>query len=347
MAQVYEAADGAEALLKLANLPHPRLVIVASSKDSTLISSVETMTQALGLPLLAALQKPLTEEQLRAALLRHRDTPGHYTPVTSPAPVASIAELAGAIVAQKISVHFQPKVDMKTGMIKGVEALARWQHPEHGWIPPVQFIPLAESHGLVHDLTLEVARQSFEQAAIWNARGLKLSVAVNLSPLLLNRPEFVTEVAELLNAHRLAAEQIVWEVTESSIVADLGMSLGTLARLRLKGFGLSIDDYGTGFASMQQLSRIPFTELKVDRSFVHGAHQREHLRVILQSALEMANRLKLTTVAEGVETMEDWRLLQASSCALGQGYLIARPMAGDALPGWLREHNARLAELRA
>lgn len=98
---------------------------------------------------------------------------------------------------------------------------------------------------------------------------------------------------------------------------------------------------------MPQLSRIPFTELKVDRSFVHGAHLREHLRVILQSALEMANRLKLTTVAEGVESIEDWRLLQASSCTLGQGYLIARPMAGDALPGWLREHNARLAELRA
>jgi EAL domain-containing protein (putative c-di-GMP-specific phosphodiesterase class I) len=117
--------------------------------------------------------------------------------------------------------------------------------------------------------------------------------------------------------------------------------------MRLKGFGLSIDDYGTGFSSMQQLARIPFTELKIDRSFVNGANQRKNLRVILQSALDMARRLELVTVAEGIETMEDWRLLQEFGCMMGQGYLIAKPMPAAALPSWLKSHNSRLNELRA
>jgi EAL domain-containing protein (putative c-di-GMP-specific phosphodiesterase class I) len=126
----------------------------------------------------------------------------------------------------------------------------------------------------------------------------------------------------------------------------MGAALGVLAHLRLKGFGLSIDDYGTGFSSMQQLARIPFTELKIDRSFVHGAHQRTNLRVILQSALDMARQLDLVTVAEGIETLEDWRLLQECGCGIGQGYLIARPVPASEIPAWLRSHQSRLPELR-
>jgi EAL domain-containing protein (putative c-di-GMP-specific phosphodiesterase class I) len=144
----------------------------------------------------------------------------------------------------------------------------------------------------------------------------------------------------------LQNEQIVLEITETSLVDCMGAALGVLARLRLKGFGLSIDDYGTGFSSMQQLARIPFTELKIDRSFVHGAHQRSNLRVILQSALDMARQLDLVTVAEGIETMEDWHLLQECGCGIGQGYLIAKPMAASAFPLWLRQHQTRLTELR-
>jgi EAL domain-containing protein (putative c-di-GMP-specific phosphodiesterase class I) len=125
-----------------------------------------------------------------------------------------------------------------------------------------------------------------------------------------------------------------------------GAALGVLARLRLKGFGLSIDDYGTGFSSMRQLARIPFTELKIDRSFVHGAHQRNNVRVILESALDMARRLDLVTVAEGVETPEDWRLLQEFGCDVGQGHLIARPMPGSEIAPWLEQHKGSLRALR-
>lgn len=139
----------------------------------------------------------------------------------------------------------------------------------------------------------------------------------------------------------------VLEITESAGIEHLGRVIAVLTRLRLQGFGLSLDDYGTGFSSMQQLARLPFTELKIDRSFVHGAHLRSNLCVILDSALDMAKRLELTSVAEGIETLEDWRLLQQCGCNVGQGYLIGRPMPAEDIPGWLRSHRMRLPELRA
>ncbi|WP_084187322.1 EAL domain-containing response regulator [Andreprevotia chitinilytica] len=340
--------DGVELIQQLQQRKIDIPIIVASSRENALISSVETMTQALGLNVLAALQKPLGITQFGNALKR-MDALGNTAAVEPKldmlTPVGEL-DLANAIAQGQIVAYYQPKVDVHTGMIKGVEALARWQHPEMGMIPPDRFIPLAEQAGLIHALTLAITDQALAQTASWNKRGLRLTVAINLSPLLLDSQEFLPEVFELLERHALMAEQVVWEITESSVVANLASALGMLARLRLKGFGLSIDDYGTGFSSMQQLARIPFTELKIDRSFVHGAHEKHHLRVILQSAFDMASRLNLVTVAEGVETLDDWRLLQESGCTLCQGFLIARPMPASELPQWLKGHHRNLRELR-
>jgi EAL domain-containing protein (putative c-di-GMP-specific phosphodiesterase class I)/DNA-binding NarL/FixJ family response regulator len=370
---IYEAGDGQEALdlLALLKLP-PSLVIVdlempgmdgvefiqhlqerklnfpiivASSRETSLLASVETMIEALGMHVLGALQKPLNQEKILGAL---KSFDGNLAlPTKDDAlPAVCETELAAAIRNGEIIAFYQPKVDIRTGMLKGVEALARWMNPTNGMVPPDRFIPLAEKSGLIHELTLSMLTQAMAQAALWNERGLPLKVAVNLSPLSLDIPGFVQKIVDLLAQHALQADQMVLEITEGSVVANLGMALGTLARLRLKGFGLSIDDYGTGFSSMQQLARIPFTELKIDRSFVHGAHSRQNLRVILQSALDMAKRLELVTVAEGIETIEDWRLLQESGCSIGQGYLIARPMPANDLPIWLKGHHRRLGELR-
>lgn len=331
---IYEASNGAEALDLLATLPvlpavlmvdleMPGMngveliqnlkkrrihvpVVLASSRESPLISAVETMTQSLGMEVLASLQKPLNLPQVASALS------GLNRKQPAPAPDLakfSLNDLRTAIQNGEIQAHYQPKLDVRTGVIKGVEALARWVRPDGSVIPPNRFIPVAEQYGMIHDLTLRIVEQACAQATQWNKRGLRLSMAINLSPQQLDSDQFVDDITKLIERHAVRADQIVWEITESSVVANLGTALGVLARMRLKGFGLSIDDYGTGFSSMQQLARIPFTELKVDRSFVHGAAQREHLRVILQSALEMANRLNLVTVAEGVEHLEDWRLL--------------------------------------
>jgi EAL domain-containing protein (putative c-di-GMP-specific phosphodiesterase class I) len=374
---IYEAASGIEALdlLRMLVLPpdllivdlempgmdgieliqqlHQRRIviplIVASGRETALIQSVETVARSLGLPVLAGLQKPLRSALVRAAFERFGDeagSAGEPAPI-DPGSVVSVDELARAIGVGEIAVHYQPKVDMRTGIVRGVEALARWHRAGSGFMRPDLFIALAEREGLIHDLTLSVMAQALAQAATWNSHGLRLSMAINLSPRLLEKAALVDEVTAMVNRHGLRTEQVVLEITETSVVGYLGAALGVLARLRLKGFGLSIDDYGTGFSSMQQLARIPFTELKIDRSFVHGAHQRTNLRVILQSALDMARQLDLVTVAEGIETLEDWRLLQECGCSVGQGYLIAHPMPAAEIPVWLKRHQMQLRKLQA
>ena len=373
---IYEAGSGIEALelLGLLKLPPDLLVvdlempgmdgieliqqmrrrelmiplIVASSRELPLIQAVETMARNLGMPVLGALRKPLRLPALRDALENfgqaHGDLPEPGGPDAG-SPV-SVAALANAIAAGEIDVHYQPKVDMQTGIVRGVEALARWNLAGAGFVRPDRFIAIAEREGLIHGLTHAVMARAFAQAADWNAHGLRLSMAVNLSPVLLEEPALVEEIAGLVADQQLRPEQVVIELTESSVVDCLGSGLGVLARLRLKGLGLSIDDYGTGFSSMQQLARIPFTELKIDRAFVHEASRRDNLRVILQSALDLARQLDLVTVAEGIETLEDWRLVQACGCNIGQGFLVARPMPAAQFPQWLKDHQRRLPELR-
>jgi EAL domain-containing protein (putative c-di-GMP-specific phosphodiesterase class I)/ActR/RegA family two-component response regulator len=340
--------DGIELIQQLAQRHLSIPVIVASSREHSLIQSVETLGRNLGLSVLAGVRKPLSAEHMNDAFERFGavSRPVDKSQRSEAASGFSAETLAQAIAAGEIKVHYQPKVDMRTGIVRGVEALARWQPSGAAFARPDQFIALAEREGLIHDLTLSVMNQALAQTAEWNAHGLKLSMAINLSPGLLNLTSLVQEVSTLVAQHALQNDQIVLEITETSLVDCMGAALGVLARLRLKGFGLSIDDYGTGFSSMQQLARIPFTELKIDRSFVHGAHQRSNLRVILQSALDMARQLDLVTVAEGIETMEDWHLLQKCGCGIGQGYLIAKPMAASDFPLWLRHHQTRLSDLR-
>jgi len=372
---IYEAASGAEALelLSLLVLPpdvaivdlempgmdgielierlHERRLaiplIVVSGREAVLIDTVETMARNLGIPVVAGIRKPLTGQALAAALgswERERTGPATADGRAALAPIDP-ADLAAAIASGGIAVHYQPKVDMARGAVCGVEALARWNHPRHGPVGPDRFIEVAEREGLIHALTTAVLRQAFVDAARWRAGGLHLSLAVNLSPRLLDDPSLVRELSQLLDDHGLDARQIVLEITENSVVDCMGVALGVLARLRLKGFRLSIDDYGTGFSSMQQLARIPFTELKIDRAFVHGAARRTNLRVILKSALDMSRQLGLVTVAEGIETLPDWQLVRDSGCGVGQGFIVARAMPADELPRWLASHEARLRDL--
>jgi EAL domain-containing protein (putative c-di-GMP-specific phosphodiesterase class I) len=372
---IYEAASGAEALellsllvlppdvmivdlempvmdgVELIELMHQRKLsiplIVASSREVVLIDTVETMARNLGFPVVAGIRKPLQRESLSAAFCGWERLQAEPGVVASGAPHAAIPahDLAAAIEAGAIRVHYQPKVDMDKGVVCGVEALARWTHPTLGEIRPDRFIDLAEREGLIHALTMGVLRQAFEVAARWNAAGMHLSMAVNLSPRLLEDPTLVRELSALVDQHGLEARQIVLEITESSVVDCMGVALGVLVRLRLKGFGLSIDDYGTGFSSMQQLARIPFSELKIDRAFVHGANQRTNLRVILQSALDMSRQLGLVTVAEGIETLADWQLVRDCGCGVGQGFLVSPAMPAELLPDWVGQHESRLRAL--
>jgi EAL domain-containing protein (putative c-di-GMP-specific phosphodiesterase class I)/DNA-binding NarL/FixJ family response regulator len=340
--------DGIELIYQLKQRQYMAPLIVASGREPALIQAVEAAAHNLGFRVLGGMQKPVDPGALSRAFARAGQGEVIVEADTPKVPEVEISAdlLARAVAAGMVGVHYQPKVDMRTGIVRGVEALARWTRPGLDAVAPDRFIPLAEREGLIYPLTLSVMDQALAQAAEWNARGLRLSMAINLSPGLLDHRSLVDEVLALVARHDVQPNQVVLEITETSAVACWGAALGVLARLRLKGFGLSIDDYGTGFSSMQQLSRIPFTELKIDRSFVRGVHQRGNLRVILQSALDMARQLDLVTVAEGIETIEDWRLLQECGCSTGQGYFIGRPMPAGEFPQWLKRHQGVLHTLR-
>ena len=374
---VYEAVHGAEALrqLEMLRLPPDMMLIdlhmpvmdgvelltqlhetglkiptlVVSSQEQGILNAVQELSRTLGMPMLGSIAKPLKQQQLEVALQDYSECLQNSTRASHVCTKVHIepSDLCRAIDCDAIEVHYQPKVHMRTGLVRGMEVLARWTHPTLGRIAPDQFIALAEQEHLIFDLTMRVLRKAIAQAASWQHMGFNPNLAINLSPLLLDNPDLVREITDLVESHNVNPSQIVLEITESAGVEHLGKAIAVLTRLRLKGFGLSLDDYGTGFSSMQQLARLPFTELKIDRSFVHGAYHRRNLGVILESALEMAKRLKLISVAEGIETLEDWRMLQRCGCVIGQGYLIAKPMPGEKVAQWLRSHRERLPELRS
>ncbi|BFO56816.1 EAL domain-containing protein [Acidovorax sacchari] len=318
-------------------------ILLLSAHGDALLDSV----QSLGTSVVRGLHKPLARGDLQAVL---EEVLSPSVPVAdrrrAPRMPIDAAMLEQAIREGGITPHFQPKADTRTGMLRGVEALARWNHPVLGMVPPDEFIPLAEHAGLIHALTLSMLERSFLQCAAWQSRGMRLTLSINLSPQLLASPDIVNEICARQMRYGLVPSQLMLEVTEGSMVETSSAAHSALVRLRLKGFGLSIDDYGTGFSSLQQLSHLPFSELKIDRSFVHGAHRRKSLRVILESALDLARRLNLSTVAEGVEHLEDWRLLQDFGCTSAQGWLIAKAMPGEDLPTWNRSHRTRLDALR-
>ena len=335
--------DGPELLEALSGRRVRSPIIVASSRESALRHSVADMGTALGLRILGSLPKPLTDASLVALLQRQPET---GQPARPKAQTVDPQELGSALEHDGISVFYHPQVEIGTCRVRGVEALARWRHPKHGWVPPDAFIPVAEEHGLIHMLTLRVMELAMAQTARWSRQGLDLSIAVNLSPRLLERGDLVQEISELQRRHGLRAEQIVLEVTESSLLRELAVALSVLTRLRLRGFRLSLDDYGTGFSSMQQLARIPFTELKIDRTFVRGASERESLQVILRSALDMASELGLETVAEGVESVEDWHLVRQFGCTMAQGWLLAKAMPSEQFEPWVQQLHSQRQQLR-
>ncbi|HEY0894242.1 MAG TPA: EAL domain-containing response regulator [Cellvibrio sp.] len=332
--------DGIEVLQQLAQLPCKPAVVLASSSDEVLISAVATMAEALGINLLGAFRKPVNPVELADALNSYN---AGICPLDQMRPPieTDVEQLKMALDRAKIQVYYQPKIDLETMRVAGVEALARWKNLQGDWIPPGVFIPMAEEHGLIGDLTLSVLDQVLQDMNGWWELGQYIPMAINLSAKSLAEFNLANEIIQRVIRQGIPAHFITFEITESALVVDLPSALATISRLRLKGFGISIDDYGTGFSSMQQLSRFPFSELKIDRSFIQGAPARQYIRNILKSAIEMGQRLGITTVAEGVETEAELHLLKSLGCKQAQGFLLARPMPGRELLGWVEQDSQR------
>lgn len=328
--------DGVEFIGHLAREELARSVIILSGQHPSLIASVGVMAEAEGLEVLGCVQKPITEQVLNQCL-SHFDSDKKKAASAPAKPVQTFTadDIADGIKRKQFILHYQPKITAAGLLLKGVEGLARWQHPKHGTLAACHFIGVAEKENYIDALTVSLFDCALEQKRQWLQRGLSLGVSFNLSPLTLHNPGVIDWIWDHVQMYGVPPEQITFEVTENILLGDLARSIQTLARLRLRGFNISIDDYGTGFANAEQLSRIPATELKLDRSMVNGASKKTQQAKILQSTVKLAADLGLLTVAEGVETREDFTLLRDFGVDLIQGYFFARPMAADKLIDWM------------
>jgi EAL domain-containing protein (putative c-di-GMP-specific phosphodiesterase class I)/CheY-like chemotaxis protein len=335
--------DGIELIQAVAKLNPQIAIIIVSSADGMLLDTLGSLVHACQMRMLGALPKPLNGQNLRATLARYQPAPEHRPKAHYPSP--SALDIKRAIRLNHIKPFYQPKVSLKQGKVVGFEALARWCDPLKGIIPPSEFIALASAHGLLKELTLSMLDAVLADMSAWHSLDIFPVISLNIAVTLLEDRHFAKDIISKVRQADIAPTKILLELTESALMNDQAAALGTIGRLKLNGFGFSIDDYGTGFSSMQQLSRIAFSELKLDRSFVCRVNENAHLCNIVQSALDMGQRLGLTTVAEGVETREELRVLQAMGCDEVQGFLFSPAMpACDVLP-WLNSQDRAIQRL--
>ena len=253
----------------------------------------------------------------------------------SAARLALAAELRGAIEREELTTYYQPKVDMKTGIVTGAEALVRWTHPERGFMPPDEFIHVAEHTGLIRPLTTAVLACALRQCRDWADEGLELGVSVNLSVRSLLDLHLPASVESLLAEYEVSPSRLTLEITESSIMADPIRAADIVDQLSALGVGLAIDDFGTGYSSLSYLKRLPVTEIKIDKSFVMAMTTEDNDAVIVRSTIDLGQNLGLRVVAEGVESHEMWLQLQRLGCDVAQGYHISRPLPPAEFRDWL------------
>ncbi len=327
--------DGMEFLRHLGAAGLRVSLILVSALERKLLASIATMSEAYGINLLGCIEKPLTPANLLPLIQLHRPEQAQIS--RAPDDAFTLEEILAGLKSDEFEAFFQPKIDLATGQATGAEALARWRHPRQGIVAPMAFIGALEQADRIDDLTWVMLTKAAAFCRTWRATGTDAKVSVNLSPRSLGAMHIADHLTEIVRSQAVEPKHMVLELTETAAATDAASALENLARLRMKGFGLSIDDYGTGYSSMQQLTRIAFTELKIDQSFVTNAAKQNSARVILESSLEMARKLNITSVAEGVETREGFDLLCHLRCDMVQGYFIARPMDASAYLDWVRE----------
>jgi EAL domain-containing protein (putative c-di-GMP-specific phosphodiesterase class I)/signal transduction histidine kinase/DNA-binding response OmpR family regulator len=329
--------DGVEFIRHLAKRNFTGSLIMASGENVRILKTVEKLAIEHDLHVLGVLEKPVTPAKLSELLdsldqIRQEGTMMMVDPF-------SLADLQQAISCEQLDTYFQPKVDIASGRVVGVEALVRWNHPVKGLIKPNAFISMAEDNGLIGELTDVVCNRALDYAQQLKSMGHDLNVAINISVDSLTNLEWPDRISELLEQSGLDPSSISFEITESRLMEHLSVALDILSRLSLKRFNLSIDDFGTGYSSMEQLQRIPFAEFKIDRAFVHGAAREASARAILESSVLLAKKLDMKVVAEGVEDQEDWDLVAEVGCDQVQGYFVSRPLPFRHLVKWLDERK--------
>ena len=324
---VMPEVDGVEQLRFLAGDLCAARIVIMSGFDARVVDAARRIGTERGLDIVATLQKPLRAAELRQLLeSQHSDED-----------TISESALRDALSNGEIRPYYQPKVDIRSWTPVGFEALLRWCHPHRGVLPPDKFVPVAEASGQIDQLSSTVARQALEQLGQWRRDGIDARVAINLSGLNLHEEALADRLDALAGTYGVPRELVTFEITETAAMAQPLRALDILTRLRIKGFKLSIDDFGTGFSSLVQLHRMPFCELKIDKSFVQDCDKAREARVIVKTMIDLAHNLNMSAVAEGAETEAVLHTLAELDCDVVQGYALGRPMAAPAAVAWLSE----------
>jgi EAL domain-containing protein (putative c-di-GMP-specific phosphodiesterase class I) len=336
--------DGVEFFRSLAEIGYQGGLILVSGEDGRVIDMMTQLARVQKLNLLGSLEKPVNAPALDVLIERwSKPAPPAETPVV--AKPVSAAEIKRAIANRELVNFYQPQVAVASGAVIGVESLLRWRRGGEGIVGPGRFIGVAESQGLIEAITRYVLREALTQSRVWQEQGLNFFVSVNVTMddlAQLDFPEFLAFEAARAG---VAPPTVVLEVTERRLMMDPMAVFDVLTRLRLKGFRLSVDDFGTGHSSLAQLRDIAFDELKVDLSFVHGAANDPKLRAIVEGCRGIAQQLGMTVVAEGVEDREDWEFIRRARCDLAQGYYIAKPLPAEQLADAIADWHRRLPDL--
>lgn len=327
--------DGVQLLHQLKEWHSDAQVMVISGMDQRVLNTAEKLGRSQGLQMLGVLQKPLQRQELERRL--------QESLAASLTRAYSRAELVQALGARQFVVQYQPKIERKSHgwRVTGVEALVHWRHPRQGLLAPGKFVALMEEYRLIGELTDFVLDAAIRQAAAWQQAGLPLKVAVNLSASLVEDREFSERLTELLQQHGVPGSLLTIELTESTAMRDPARAMDTFLRLCVNEISLSIDDFGTGFSSLQQLYQLPFDELKIDRMFIGGLPSDDEARAIVRATVEMAHALQITVCADGVETREALDYLESVNCDGAQGCLIGAAVSAGEIEPIVRNWGSR------
>ena len=329
--------DGVELLRKLAENDCKAAIILMSGMDKSVMETAIKFGKSLSLQMVGTLSKPMNIVDLERVLIKnfHQEQLSIESVVTTTG-----VDLLEAIDRNELVVHYQPQVCLKTGKISGAEALVRWQHPYYGLLMPDSFIPIAEDDlDLIRSLTFFVLKKAVEQFKVLEKNGTNINLSVNISAKLLSDLDLPDQVEQLLRQYKFNPNRLILEITESGAMQDPSLTMDILTRLRLKNIRLSLDDFGTGFSSLVQLYRMPFNELKVDKSFVMGAISSREAAAISRVTIDLGHSLGLEVVAEGVEDEETYNWLGSLGCEICQGYFISRPLEAADFFAWIHDHK--------
>lgn len=331
--------DGVEVIRELAKHQCRSPLILMSGYDMGVLHSAEKLADAHQLEIISSFTKPIHLNQLMDTLVDHKNLiRGNSNKSGALNFVPTRDDIYNGIVNNEMELFYQPQIELATGKIFGAECLIRWDHPEHGLLAPFAFLDQTEEYNLMDELTSKVLELALSQQSKFYRKNMSVPLSVNVSADSIRSIQLPEQLNDRLRAHQLNSRNITLEVTESVLMGELVTSLDILTRLRMKNFSLSIDDFGTGFSSLSLLHKIPFNELKVDKSFVMAMDTDKEARAIVKTCIILAKELNMRVVAEGVESATTLNHLREMGCDIGQGYHIAKPMPTTDFENWINTY---------